>query len=389
MDNRKKIIFSCYDDLKNPFYGGGGAYAIHEIAKRLAKKHDVKVLTGNYKGAISEIIDGVNYKRIGVSRSGARSGQLIYQILLPYYVMKEDFDIWFENFTPPFSINFLPLFTKKPVIGIANLLAAKDMSKKYWGIPFHLVEKFGLHFYKNVIVLTKYLKQKLESEYLNMNVFEIPNAVDEKYVTFKVTKKTGDYILYLGRIDIRQKGLDLLLSAYKIVEDKINLKLIIAGDGPVEEINTLKESIAAMNLKNKVMLTGWVAGEKKVKLLKNAAFMVLPSRFEEFGIVVLESFCFETPVISFDLPQLSWIPDEGVIKVECENKNKLAYEMLKMSNDKKSRETMGKKAKKNVFKYRWVASAKLYSNVINKVIDENINYSDFSVSKSETSSSSL
>jgi len=44
-----KIIISNYDSVKNPYYGGGGATAIHEIASRLTKKFEVTVLTGNIR----------------------------------------------------------------------------------------------------------------------------------------------------------------------------------------------------------------------------------------------------------------------------------------------------------------------------------------------------
>lgn len=366
MSKTKKIIFSCFDDLKNPNYGGGGAYAVHQISKRLAKNHQVTVITGSYRGSVDETIDGVDYKRIGISKFGGRFGQLIYQIILPYYVLTKKFDIWFENFTPPISTGFLPLFTNDIVIGIANLLAAKDMSKKYWGIPFHWFEKFGLRYYKNVIVLTRFLKEKLNKEYLDMNVVVIPNAVDDAYIKYNLQKKNGEHILFIGRIDIEQKGIDILLDAYKRVETVIRKKMIIAGSGSEKEVKNLKNKIKTLGLNEKVDYVGWVTGEEKIDLFKNAAYMVLPSRFEEFGIVVLESFCFETPVIASDLPQLSWIPKEGVVKVEPENTDKLADEMLKMSLQISKRSKMGKKAKQSVEQYSWDRSVKLYEEIIKK-----------------------
>jgi len=62
---KRRIIFSNYDDPKNPFYGGGGARAIHEVARRLAVRHDVKIITGSYPGSRDEMVDGVSYTRIG------------------------------------------------------------------------------------------------------------------------------------------------------------------------------------------------------------------------------------------------------------------------------------------------------------------------------------
>src|SRR5208283_3340151 len=55
----------------------------------------------------------------------------------------------------------------------------------------------------------------------------IYNGIDEKMYDFKSSKK-GDYILFIGRIEFYQKGIDLLLKAMKKLP---YIKLIIAGDG--------------------------------------------------------------------------------------------------------------------------------------------------------------
>ena len=111
--DKKKIIFSTYDDVDNPYYGGGGAHAISEIAKRLASFFDVTIITANYPGGKNIRKDGIRYKRIGPSFVDPRTGQLIFSLLLPWYARHEEYDIWFESFTPPFSTSFVPLFTKK------------------------------------------------------------------------------------------------------------------------------------------------------------------------------------------------------------------------------------------------------------------------------------
>src|SRR4051812_43402090 len=97
----KKVIISSYDDLKNPYYAGGGAYAVHEVAKRLAQKYHVEVLTSSYPQAKDEKVNDVSYKRIGVPRFGPYLGQLIFQARLPFYARTLDYDLWIENFTPP------------------------------------------------------------------------------------------------------------------------------------------------------------------------------------------------------------------------------------------------------------------------------------------------
>ena len=130
--DKPKIIISSYDDLKNPYYAGGGAVVVHEVFKRLKESYKVKVITGKYPGSIDEIVDGVVYERIGTNFFGPRLGQLIFQVILPFYALTEKFDLWVESFTPPFSTAFLPLFSKKPVVGLVHMLSAQDMQMSWF-----------------------------------------------------------------------------------------------------------------------------------------------------------------------------------------------------------------------------------------------------------------
>src|SRR5438046_2109760 len=104
---KKRIIFSNYDDLKNPYYGGGGAFAIHEIAKRLTTDYHIKVLTGKYPGSEDEIKDGVFYQHIGLSLKNPQVDQLLFQLCLPIFIMRERYNLWLESYTPPFSTSLL------------------------------------------------------------------------------------------------------------------------------------------------------------------------------------------------------------------------------------------------------------------------------------------
>ncbi|MCL5774634.1 MAG: glycosyltransferase, partial [Patescibacteria group bacterium] len=239
-----RIIFSNYDDVRNPHYGGGGALAVHEIAKRLAGDFNVTVLTGKYRNCRNETIDGVNYERIGANIFGPKIGQLIFQIALSFYARRKKYDLWVESFTPPFSTSFLPLFTKKPVIGLAHTLAGKDAARKY-KLPFHFIEKQGLKVYQNFIAVSKFVKTEILAANPKAQVHVIPNGVD-----WPETKRQplGEYILFLGRMEVDQKGLDLLLKAYCQILDKVNFPLYIAGAGTAKEESKLKKLINSLGL---------------------------------------------------------------------------------------------------------------------------------------------
>ena len=359
----KKIIFSNYDDKNNPFYGGGGAVAIHEVARYLAHSFEVVVITGKYTGSINEIIDGVVYKRIGIAALPAQLAQLVFQFLLPIYVVKESFDIWIESFTPPFSTAFLPLFTQRPVIGLAHLLGGKQMYEKY-KIPFHWLEALGLRYYKKVICIAPYQKQQLLSKNKNLEIFTIPNGISAEDLPEVIPLFDRKHILFLGRIDIYQKGLDLLVQSIAKIKDRLNNQIIIAGVGTKVDEGKLKDLIAEHGLQSSFEFVGRVEGEKKKELLRGALCMVLPSRVENFAISALEAFAHGAPVLAFDIPGLNWFGLDVSVKVGPFDTDKFAEELVLFTKSTTLRNTLGGNAFHFAKGFTWDKVAPQYKQVI-------------------------
>jgi len=362
---KPKIIFSNYDDLKNPDYGGGGAVAIHEIAKRLTNKFEVTVITGSYEGAAEELVDNVLYKRIKTHYFGAKIGQLIFHFLLPFYATYQKYDLWIESFTPPFSTSFLPIFTSKPVIGLVHMLSGEDMSRKY-KIPFYLIEKIGLKTYGHFIVLNEETKAKIKNINRKSRIKIMPNGV---HLPRMLKARDKKHILFIGRIEVNQKGLDLLLKAYSLISEKINYKLAIAGTGIDNELNKLKNMIASLNLKDRVEMLGRIKGAKKDDAFKKAAFVVMSSRFETFPLVALEALSYNLPIVSFNIGGLKWLPAKHCAKAKPFCEKNLSQKILKLSQDDELRQKMGGTAREFASQFNWGNRAKEYENFITEILN--------------------
>jgi len=366
MKQKKHIIFSSYDDIHNPYYRGGGAQTIHEIAKRLAREYHVTVITGTYPSAQNEVVDRISYVRIGASFLGPKLGHLAFHLLLPFHVLFRRFDLWIESFTPPFSTGFLQLFTKKPVIGTAHMLSAQDMQRKY-KLPFPIVENIGLRTYRYFIAVTDHLKEKIQHINPQSVIETIPNAVASVKRTVQRKEK---HILYLGRIEINQKGLDLLLDAFKKAGTTLPFPLVIAGHGTGKETARLQRLIREKGLSSSVSFVGRVEGKEKTRLLADSAYVVMPSRFESFGIVALEALSYEKPVITFALPMLAWIPKDCSLKAKCFSSVSLANALQELGSNKTKRRTMGKAGGVFAKEYTWDSVLNKYEEFIEKVVKE-------------------
>lgn len=310
---RVAVTVSSYDDLGNPHYAGGGALAIHETARRLSAWYDVTVITGVYPGASrNEMRDGVRYRRIGVRFGGPLVGQAVFWCLLPFVAFRHRSDVWIDSFTPPFGVSLLPLILSRPVIGLIHMLPGADMWRKY-RIPFFLVQNFGLRWYRHFIVLTGQSREAVRRYARKGAVIDvIPNGVD---IPDQVSEEKR-HLLFLGRIEMDQKGIDLLLEAFSRVSGDIRYPLVIAGSGSSREVKKLGLAIESLpsEVRKDVRYVGRLSGKRKTEALLSAVAVVIPSRFETFSITALEAFAHGAPVVSFDISGFGAFPDECVYR---------------------------------------------------------------------------
>jgi glycosyltransferase involved in cell wall biosynthesis len=363
-----KIVFSNYDDIGNPYYGGGGAQAIHEVAKRLASRHEVAVITGRYPGSQDTELEGVKYRRIGNATLGPKAGQLYYQVLLPKFVRTSSFDIWIESLTPPFSTACLQLFTRKPVVALTQILAGKAMAQKY-KLPFHFIERLGLKTYRYAIALTSSIKSEIAQTNPQAKIAVISNGVPDELIETEFVK-SEQYILFLGRIDVQQKGLDLLLQAYRPVSNGLPWPLIIAGAGHPQDEAYLQQRIVEMGLAEKVRLVGKVGGSRKEELFRDAAIFVMPSRFEASPLALLEAFCYRAPVVMFAIPEFQNIPDECCRRVASFDTARFGEALVKLAADPEARRALANNAKKYVRVFGWNGLSGQYEQFLTRIHEE-------------------
>lgn len=306
---KSKILHLGFEDYKKPG-SGGGATRTHEVNKRLVSLgFDITVLTSNYKGAEDRIDEGVKYKHIGLP-IGYMGGILTYFISLPLHVFRYKADLLIEDFAAPFSSCLSPLYSRKKKIALVQWLNAKEKSKQY-KLPFWIIEKIGLKLHKSYIAMSSDLSNKIKLTQSEADVTVIPNGVPKYAFNPSLGKERKD-ILYLGRIEIAQKGLDLLIDSFSKISHLTNANLLIAGDG--EDKDKLIKLIKERGLTERVTFLGRVSGEEKFELFSKVKVVAMPSRFETFGMVAVEAFAAGAPVVAFNIDCLNEVIPYGLGK---------------------------------------------------------------------------
>lgn len=109
--------------------------------------------------------------------------------------------------------------------------------------------------------------------------------------------KPGGYLLFVGRL-VPEKTADLLIRAYRRVPG--DLRLVIAGgssftDDYVASLHRLARQDP------RVVLTGYVYGDRLAELYSNAAAFVLPSHLEGMALTLLEAISYGLPIVASDI----------------------------------------------------------------------------------------
>jgi len=170
----------------------------------------------------------------------------------------------------------------------------------------------------------------------------IPNGIDAESfkndVSVDLHRKRyvppGDkLVFFVGRL-VYEKGVQTVIEAMPLIMNKIpNVTFVVAGSGP--HLNELKSLVSAFDLEEKVRFIGHVDTDDLYAFYKSADLTVVPSLYEPFGMVVLESMAMGTPTIVADTGGLSEIVvhEETGLMFEPGNPESLAEAMLRILTD--------------------------------------------------------
>ena len=242
------------------------------------------------------------------------------------------------------------------VIPHCSLTTGAQKQKKWIKTIFNYkwVNKFINNAYA-VQYLTEF--EYTESQKFGDKHIIIPNGI----CRMKLPAKKYDYkknleICFIGRYDIYQKGLDILLEGCKLFRDCSSIESIhisLYGTDFLNGKKYLLQKVKEYQLQSLISIKGSIYGEKKIKVLQESDVFILTSRFEGQPMGVLEAMEVGLPVLV--TPQTSF--KDIVEKEACgwcvELDAKAIAEILLFiqKEDKEELSTMSENAIKTVEKY--------------------------------------
>ena len=345
MGNNTKKLRSCmFGHKRIPSREGGIEVVVEELSTRMVKLgHQVTcynrgghhVSGKEFDGERLHEYKGVKLKTVPtINRKGLTAVSSSFFAALASAFGR--YDVVHIHAEGPAAMCWIPkLFGKRVVVTIHGLDWQREKWKNGFGSKYiHLGEKMAVKFADEIIVLSKGVQEYFQKTYGRKTLF-IPNGVNRPVLRKAdlIKNKFGidkdGYLLFLGRI-VPEKGLRYLIEAYK--ELHTDKKLVIAGgssdtDDFMQEIQTLATG------DDRIIFTGFVAGQALEELYSNAYLYLLPSDLEGMPLSLLEAMSYGNCCVVSDIAECSEVVEDKAVTFQKSNVQDLKEKLQRLCDD--------------------------------------------------------
>ena len=179
------------------------------------------------------------------------------------------------------------------------------------------------------------------------------NSADRLHDTVSVARK----ILYVGRAD-PYKNLSTLIRAVDVANRSYEspVSLIIAGS-PDPRYPEPEKLVEKLDLHNLVEWTGYISDSKLVETYQTADILVHPSKYEGFGLQIIEAMACGTPVICSNCGALKEVAGNAAILVDPNDVDRFAEEITRVLSDSALAKEMISKGFARASEFNWKKTA--------------------------------
>lgn len=188
---------------------------------------------------------------------------------------------------------------------------------------------------------------KLYAESFNSNVKAIANPLSFDIAVTPVSSYKKNTITWCGRISPEKQPLDLVKIMELVVKEIPDAKLYIVGEGNEGLTEKMRTQIEELNLTENIELVGFTL--EVDKYYKQSSALLVTSAYEGFSLTIAEALSHSVPIISYDLPYLTFMQDgRGILTVPQGKYDLMAEKLISLLKNKESIVELGKAAKLNV-----------------------------------------
>ena len=181
----------------------------------------------------------------------------------------------------------------------------------------------------------------------------IPHGVDPRFRPDgqSASPVPGKYVLYVGALGPR-KGVDTLLAAWRALPGPLRREHALVLAGPLQRLDPAP-------LEDAVLL-GYVRDDELPPLLRGAACFCYPSRYEGFGLPLLEALACGVPSVASDDPALVEVAGGCALHAPRGDADALADALRRALEDRALRAELSRKGPERAARFTWERSARAH-----------------------------
>ena len=305
-DTEKKLKIAVVGTRGIPATYGGVERHCEELYTRLVNLgHEVTIYTRSYYiNKDKTDYNGVKLK--GISTPDIKGfAAFLHSMVSAIYASFSDADIIHFHSQGPSLFTIFPWFLA-PKKKVGFTCHGIDWQRDKWNIIGKTVIKMGefasAKFTHFKIGVSQYLVDYYKEKY-NVQLKKIFNGVnipEKTYLSIENNKwnlEPDRYLIFVGRL-VPEKGIDILIDAFKQVDTE--LKLAIVGDsaGTDDYVKNLHKLAKG---DERIIFTSFVYGDELKALYSNAMAYVSTSKLEGLPLTVLEAMSYSLPVLLSDI----------------------------------------------------------------------------------------
>ncbi len=378
-----KIGITCY-----PTYGGSGVVAT-ELGKALALRgHEIHFISYAMPTRLNGFVDNIFYHEVEINNYPLFEFPL-YCIALASKMVEvtkfNDLDLLHAHYAIPHATSaylareILRSENNNSNIKFITTLHGTDITLTGLEPSFLPTMKFSIEKSDGVTAVSKFLKDKTQQQYkINKDIEVIPNFIDvnkykrednEKSRCFKKNFAPNNEKILIHTSNFRPlKRVQDVIRIFSEVKKKIDVKLILVGDGP--DRGDCERLSRELDIFEDVKFMG--KQDALVELLSVANLFLIPSQSESFGLSALEAMSCGVPVISSSvggLPELNLHGETGYI-AEIGDIERMAKYSIDLLSNQKRYELFSINARKRAEEYSEDKIVPMYESFYEKVLNE-------------------
>ncbi len=164
------------------------------------------------------------------------------------------------------------------------------------------------------------------------------------------------YIFYIGGFNFH-KNVPRLIEAFSKVYKNLQISLVLGGRLPkkwgTRQFPNIPEIIQAHGLQDAVIWTGEISEAEKASLHRQASLFVFPSRYEGFGLPVLEAMQSGTPVVACQTSSVPEIVNQASLLVRPDDVDAMAEAMMAVLKDRHLAENIRQRGLEQSRRFSW------------------------------------